>query len=85
MSALTSAIAEMSVLIETTEAELVEPSEEVVKQAVEEASQYVLDNTRRGNASLNDEQFAADTAGLMTAYRDIFTKGIASGKLKIAT
>lgn len=43
---------------------------------VEQAAQFVLDNSRRGNASLNSEQFDADTTALMSAYRDIITKAL---------
>lgn len=49
--------------------------------AIQKAARYVLENSRRGVASLNREQFAADTEELMIAYRDIITKALASGFL----
>ena len=50
-------------------------------KAIERAARYVLENSRRGNASLNSEQFDADTDKLMAAYRDIIGKAIDSGAL----
>lgn len=52
--------------------------------AIEAASRYVLENSRRSNASLNDHQRDADTTALMTAYRDIIRKAVDSGHLAFA-
>lgn len=52
---------------------------------VEAASRYVLDNSRRSNASMNDDQRGADTAALMKAYRNIIGKAIDSGFLALST
>ena len=49
--------------------------------AIERAARYVLGSSRRGTASLNSEQFDADSNKLMTAYRDIIGKAIDSGAL----
>jgi hypothetical protein len=57
------------------------PAVGVGDSQIELAARYVLDNSRRGNASLNDDQFAADTARLLDAYRDIIRKAVASGHL----
>jgi len=53
-------------------------------EQIEKAARYVLDNSRRGNASLNSDQYDADTQKLMTAYRDIIGKALASGFLSAA-
>jgi hypothetical protein len=56
-------------------------NQEARAREIEGAAEYVLANSRRGNASLNSEQFDADTQALMTAYRDIIGKALASGHL----
>lgn len=48
---------------------------------IEAAAIYVLENSRRSNASMNDYQRAADTDALMKAYRDIIGKALDSGAL----
>lgn len=43
---------------------------------IERAARHVLDNSRKGNASLNEHQRAADDEKLMTSYRDIIGKAL---------